>query len=405
MNTVDAEDAAAGLRILAFESWDGGSHAAVRRSIDRWSRHAWTWVTLPARGWRWRMRTGAWTLAERALPHAAEAAAGGFDAIFAGGLVSLPDLLAALRRPPWPRRMAGWPPPAMLLMHENQAAYPAGPDGGDPRDAHLVLTNLASIAAADAVLWNSAWNRRSLVEGVRSMRLRRLDPDPPAVMDPAIIERIGRVQWLPVEDVAGPRPRPDRSPGPGEPVRVLWPHRWEHDKGPEELLELARDARLRAAAGTGPSLRWVLLGERFRRVPAAMETFRREFAAEIDHDGFLEPGAYRRTLAASDWVLSTARHEFFGIAVVEALLAGCLPWLPPRLSYPELLPAEARGCSPHTPPADPAAVRAAIRRHLEPALASRAVAGIDAAMTAMVAAGGGLSGLQPPAPDPRPKVL
>jgi glycosyltransferase involved in cell wall biosynthesis len=402
-------DAAAGLRILAFESWDGGSHAAVRRSIDLWSRHAWTWVTLPARGWRWRMRTGAWTLAERAAEHAADAAAGGFDAIVTGGLVSLPDLLAALRRPPWPRRSAGWPPPAMLLMHENQAAYPAGPGGEDERDAHLVLTNLASIAAADAVLWNSAWNRRSLAEGVRSMRLRRLDPDPPAAMDPAVLERIGQVCWLPVEDAADPgaRTRPDPGPGPNEPVRVVWPHRWEHDKGPEELLELARDARRRAAAGEGPRLRWVLLGERFRRVPAALETFRREFAADIDHDGHLEPDAYRRQLASSDWVLSTARHEFFGIAVVEAMLAGCLPWLPPRLSYPELLPPEARGLSPHTPPDDPAAVRAAIRRHLEPAIAPRAVAAIDAAVSEMVAAaaGGGSAGPEPPVPNPGSKVL
>ena len=47
---------------------------------------------------------------------------------------------------------------------------------------------------------------------------------------------------------------------------------------------------------------------------------------------------YLRRLAACDWVLSTAVHEFFGVAVVEALLAGCLPWLPDRLSYPELLP-------------------------------------------------------------------
>ena len=54
-------------------------------------------------------------------------------------------------------------------------------------------------------------------------------------------------------------------------------------------------------------------------------------------------------------MLSTARHEFFGIAVAEALRAGCLPWLPARLSYPELLPepAWAGTLSPHAPPKDP----------------------------------------------------
>jgi glycosyltransferase involved in cell wall biosynthesis len=370
-------------RVLAFEPWDGGSHAAVRGSISRHSRHDWTWCTLPARGWRWRLRTGAWTLAEQAAEHAARP----FDVIVASGLLSLPDLIAALRTGPWAARRgdAAWPPPTVLVMHENQAAYPSGPDGGDERDAHLVLTNLASVSAADAVIWNSDWNRRSLADGVRTMRLRRHDPDPPAAFDPARIETIGEVIWPPVEAPEA-EPRTSTRTHADEGVRVVWPHRWEHDKGPEELLELARTARDRAAAGTGPELRWILLGERFGRTPPALETFRREFAAAIEHDGFEpDPAAYRRRLAEADWILSTARHEFFGIAVVEALLAGCLPWLPDRLSYPELLPDAARGLSPHAPPADPLAVRRLIRDHLEPALAANAVGRIDAVIERVTA--------------------
>jgi glycosyltransferase involved in cell wall biosynthesis len=39
-----------------------------------------------------------------------------------------------------------------------------------------------------------------------------------------------------------------------------------------------------------------------------------------------------------DIVISTAWQENFGIAVVEAMAHGCLPLLPDRLSYPEILP-------------------------------------------------------------------
>jgi hypothetical protein len=62
------------------------------------------------------------------------------------------------------------------------------------------------------------------------------------------------------------------------------------------------------------------------------------------------------------------------------MLAGCLPWLPQRLSYPELLPAEAQGLSPANPPRNREEVLHAIREHLRPALAPNAVAAIDAAI-------------------------
>jgi hypothetical protein len=39
-------------------------------------------------------------------------------------------------------------------------------------------------------------------------------------------------------------------------------------------------------------------------------------------------------------VASTAVHEFFGIAMVEAMAAGLVPLLPRALSYPELVPPE-----------------------------------------------------------------
>jgi hypothetical protein len=35
-------------------------------------------------------------------------------------------------------------------------------------------------------------------------------------------------------------------------------------------------------------------------------------------------------------VLSTSRHEFFGVSVMEAIFMGCAPVLPRRLTYPAI---------------------------------------------------------------------
>ncbi len=354
------------LRILAFEPYDGGSHRAVRISITRRSRHEWTWFTAPPRAWKWRMRLAAPVLVR-------EAGEGGAferpaDAIFATSLLSLGDLVASL---PASHRAA----PTILFMHENQAVYPRGHETtSSPRhDVHFAMTNLTSVAVADLVIWNSEWNRRSFDEGIAQVLRHAPEPSVRAIADRA---RNETVIWPPVEPPPPDLARPDADAGVlHNPVRVVWPHRWEHDKGPRALLEIARRETERL------NLRWTILGERFRRAPPEFAELERELGDRIDAIGFEDDRErYWERLAGCDWVLSTAEHEFFGIAVVEAMLAGCLPWLPDRLSYPELLPACARGLSPRTPPADVAAVREAIRAHLEPASAAEAVARLDAAI-------------------------
>lgn len=255
---------------------------------------------------------------------------GDVDAVLVTSLMSAADLRALL-----PADVARLP--MVMLMHENQAAYPYQHRHSHEaqRDAHFALTNLTSVLAVDQVLWNSAWNRDSFLAHITDVL--RHAPERGAVDVDACVRDKSHVWWLPVDTDGVTRAHSDV----GDVCRVVWPHRWEHDKGPETLLRLARRYSERW------NLRWTILGESFRSVPRALQAFEHEFADRIDWFGF-EPdrSRYLERMAACDWVLSTARHEFFGIAVVEALRLGCLPWLPTRLSYRELLPERARHLHP-----------------------------------------------------------
>jgi glycosyltransferase involved in cell wall biosynthesis len=69
---------------------------------------------------------------------------------------------------------------------------------------------------------------------------------------------------------------------------------------------------------------------------------RERFAGKIACYGY-EPDRRRYVdrLRQGEVVVSTALQENFGISVVEAVRCGCLPLLPSRLAYPEILPKEA----------------------------------------------------------------
>ena len=336
--------------ILAFESFDGGSHKQFRETITKFSQHNWHWVTLPPKDWKWRMTIGAKELVTKAESE------GCFDqvpdSIFATSLVDACALRALL-----PEQLRNVP--LVLYMHENQIAYPTH----DQRDATFALINFNSVLCADKVLWNSQWNLDSFLVGIGKLlshtthTIQNIDEQ---------IKAKSTIAWVPVE-----LPELNERVKQGdEYTRIVWPHRWEHDKGPEELLEIARawTKKLR--------LKWILLGEQFRETPKLLDTFLVEFQDNIEHAGFVESKeTYWQLLQRADWVLSTAKHEFFGIAVVEALLAGCSPWLPDRLSYPELVPTGCVDTGPHKQ-VEPMLFNG-IKTHLSPATAKNATCHID----------------------------
>ena len=73
-------------------------------------------------------------------------------------------------------------------------------------------------------------------------------------------------------------------------------------------------------------------------MPDEFNEARTRLATRLEHFGFADLELYRGLLNQATIVVSTAKHEFFGVAVVEAMAAGAAPVLPNDLSYPELIP-------------------------------------------------------------------
>jgi glycosyltransferase involved in cell wall biosynthesis len=118
------------------------------------------------------------------------------------------------------------------------------------------------------------------------------------------------------------------------PPLVIWNHRWEFDKNPDEFFQ-ALDALLES----GAAFCLALLGENYQAIPKAFMDARTRYGERIVQYGYVESRAeYIKWLKRGSIVISTARQENFGIAVIEAVRYGCVPLLPARLAYPEIIP-------------------------------------------------------------------
>ncbi|HYE96699.1 MAG TPA: DUF3524 domain-containing protein [Rubricoccaceae bacterium] len=312
------------MNVLALEPWYGGSHRPFLDGLVRHSHHAFRLVTMAARYWKWRMQGGAVTLATKAL----DLHRGGFrpDVLFATDYVNVPAFLA-LTRPHFDRL------PVVLFFHENQLTYPVRP--GDERDYTYAYVNYLSALAADRLVFNSQYHLDEFFSELPAL-LRRF-PDYthldtlPRLREKATVLHLG----LDLEglDRAAPAAEVEGVRDSGPPV-VLWNHRWEHDKQPEAFFRVMN--RLDDA---GSRFRLILAGEHFEEQPPEFERAFQRYAERILHYGYAEDFAeYSRLLHRADVVVSTARHEFFGISTLEAIHCGCHPLLPNRLTYPELVP-------------------------------------------------------------------
>ena len=329
------------MRILLLEPYCGGSHRAWAEGYAAHSRHDVTLLTLPGRFWKWRMQGGALTLAERARALPARP-----DLVLASDMLNLPAFLALSRDV-----LAGVP--AVLYCHENQLTYPCSP--GEKRDLTYGMINWLSMLAADRVYFNSRYHLEEWFDELP--RLLKHFPDYVHLHRIADVQArsgvlpvgcdLNRLDPTPTLRRSGAPPAAERGtagrhtpgleatiePSQGFPPLILWNQRWEYDKDPETFFRA-----LFTLADEGLDFRVALAGKSHRRTAPEFEMAQERLGARVVHFGYADEARYGALLRQAALVVSTAVHEFFGIAVVEAIYCGCCPVLPCRLAYPELIP-------------------------------------------------------------------
>jgi len=295
-------------RWLLLSAYQADSHAYwADWLVQAFASIDWRVLTLPGRHFKWRIRGNplSW-LGE------IDAASRDIDGVIATSMVDLATLRGlcpALARVP-----------NIIYFHENQFAYPVGPQQTPSVEPQLV--QLYGALAADHILFNSHWNAQSFLAGVDELLQRMPDAVPSGLR--ARLEPRMEVLPVPVEPVASAETQIR------DPRLIVWNHRWEYDKAPAFFA-----AAMRQLAEQGVMFRLALLGARPATPPAPLAELAEQMPERIVANGRVDRGAYEALLAQAGIAVSTARHEFQGIGMLEAVSAGAVPLVPDALVYPE----------------------------------------------------------------------
>jgi glycosyltransferase involved in cell wall biosynthesis len=307
------------VRILLISAYEASSHKAWADALmSNLPEHDWTYMALPPRHFAWRIRGNAMSFAFD--PKFKPLLEKPYDLIMATSMtdcVGLKAFCPDLQNIPW-----------LLYFHENQFAYPAS----DKQQGlvEMQMVTLYSALAADQCVFNSQFNKDSFFSGARAL-LKKL-PDYVSPDWLSVSEEKACVVPVPVSvPTLMTKPQIDKRKGQA-PMRLVWSARWEYDKGPDRLLAILQELSARHVP-----FEIAILGEQFRSIPKEFEQIKQAFSAQISQFGFAKNRQdYLDCLASADIVLSTALHEFQGLAVLEAVALGCVPVLPNRQVYPEL---------------------------------------------------------------------
>ncbi|MFZ9028069.1 MAG: tRNA-queuosine alpha-mannosyltransferase domain-containing protein [Crocinitomicaceae bacterium] len=308
------------IKVILVEPFFTGSHARWCKDFQKYSSHSVEIVSLEGRHWKWRMHGGAISIAEKLKDKEA-------DLLVVSDMIDLPLLKALL-----PNRLSNVP--IAIYMHENQLTYPWSPDDTDielKRDRHYGFINYTSALVADQLLFNSRYHLESFIGALPDFL--SVFPDHKNMGSVNEISAKSRVLYLGMDLQ---KHQDHKAVANNEHPVILWNHRWEYDKNPEEFFDV-----LFKLKEEGLKFGLIVLGESYSKAPVIFKEAKAKLAESIIHWGWVESfEAYAALLWSSDILPVTSNQDFFGGSVVEAMYCNVTPLLPNRLAYPEHVDSE-----------------------------------------------------------------
>lgn len=316
------------MKVLFIEPYDGGSHKLfLDQLLSQFQNKGieCNSITLAPKKWRWRFLSAHFYLAEIVNDRFSHAPP---EIIICSSLMDTASFKALLK-PVFHHSSI------VTFFHENQLAYPIYGNADNKKDQEKLkkytypLVHLNQILSSDALLFNSKFNFDSLFQGLEKFIQSMPDARPYKSFEDAkkkcFITGLG---------VQISRKSNELLDWEKRPQRILWNHRWEYDKNPQEFISL-----FYKLIKTHPHLELDLLGD--NRKGQYSETFlklKKMFPSHIKTFGGLnDREKYIKQLGYSRLLPVTSNHEFFGLSVIDAITNGVIPLLPNRLSYPELI--------------------------------------------------------------------
>ncbi|XP_072787843.1 tRNA-queuosine alpha-mannosyltransferase isoform X7 [Taeniopygia guttata] len=343
------------MSVLLIEPFYGGSHKQLMDLLQEELQEDCVLYTLPAKKWHWKARTSALYFMQT-VPTSSN-----YRILFASSVLNLAELAAL--RPDLGKLKK------VLYFHENQLAYPV--QKCQERDFQYGYNQILSwfmpehkLARLEKVMGVKR-NGDAYQEGLPGQQesravMKTSDTHPESGLcepQPGLCTTQHEGQPCPPAVPVQAEAPESTNPCQGEdkqhltfnlsnilsgldyqqrPLHIAWPHRWEHDKDPETFFKVLMKLKEQDLP-----FHVSVLGETFSEIPDIFSETREVLGSSVLHWGYLHSkDDYFRALCTADVVISTAKHEFFGVAMMEAVHCGCYPLCPKALVYPEIFPAE-----------------------------------------------------------------